>query len=276
MLLLRFGSRFLEYFSPQYLWLRGDANVRHNIGFGGELFWFLAPLIAFGLFAVFRHFRRQPHFRFLAAATLVYPTAACLTEDHMHSMRSIDGVIFWSLLAAVGARLLWQNKGVWRKLLFIILCAGFVESALYLQTYFGSKYQAYCRTYFQGELADALKYCFQHLGKDDVLYISNSTFCPHGPLVDSALKPFLYAYVLFYGKIDPQKYQQLGFPMDTVRLYENNAPKSGLLLRCNFRWLSPTEAQWVANDEPVPAGSTLVAHFPFLNSDLRFEVIRFP
>ena len=159
----RFGSRFVEYFSPQFLLVHGDSNVRHNIGFGGELFWFLAPLVVLGIFVVIRYFRRHPHYRFLAVGTLIYPSAACLTEDHMHSMRSINGVIFWALLAAVGARLLWQRKGAWRKLLVVIMCAGGVEITLYLRAYFGSAYQSSCRIFFQGELADALKYCFHHL-----------------------------------------------------------------------------------------------------------------
>lgn len=272
----RFGSRFLEYFTPQFLLVHGDSNVRHNIGFGGELFWFLAPLIVVGLFVVIRFFHRQPHYRFLALGTLIYPTAASLTEDHMHSMRSINGVIFWVLLAAVGARLLWLKRRAWRKLLLVILCAGSVEVVLYLRTYFGSRYQSSCRTDFQGELAEALKYCFHHLGENQVLYISDSTFCPHGPLINAELKPFLYAYVLFYGKIDPRKYQQTGFPMDPVRLYENNAPKPGLLLRCNYRWLSPTEAQWTLNVEPLPADSVLLTRIPLLNSYLQYEVFKIP
>jgi hypothetical protein len=255
LLVRRFGWRFLEYFSPQFLWWHGDSNVRHNIGFGGELFWFLAPLIVLGILVVIRGFRRQARYRFLALGTLVYPAAACLTQDHLHSMRSVNGVIGWVLLAALGARLLWQKNGPGRKLLLIILCAGTVEISLYLRTYFGVRYQAYCRSVFHGQLADALKYCFQHLSADQTLYISDSTFCPHGPIVNSRLKPFLYAYVLFYGKFEPAQYQRAGFPLGPVRLYEDAAPKPGLLLRCNFRWASPTEARWIRNAEPLPNGS---------------------
>jgi len=276
-LLQRFGSRLLEYFSPQFLFLRGDSNVRHNVGFGGELFWFLVPLLVIGLFAVVRFFRRQPQYRFLAAGVFVYPVAASLTEDHMHSMRCVNGVIVWSLLAAIGARLLWQKRGFWRKLLLVVLCGGAVEITLYLHAYFGSSYQATCRSYFQGELADALKYCFQHLNNNEVLYISKSTFSPHGSIVNAELKPFLYAYVLFYGHIDPRQYQQAGFPTDTVQLYTiKNTPRPGLLLRCNFLLLSPATLQWARNDEPLPPGSSLVTHFPYANSDIQFEVFRVP
>jgi 4-amino-4-deoxy-L-arabinose transferase-like glycosyltransferase len=274
--LQRFGSRFVEYFTPQFLLLHGDPNLRHNIGFGGELFWFLGPLIPIGLFVVIRFFRWQPHYRFLTIGTLVYPTAASLTEDHMHSMRSLNGVIFWILLAAIGTRLLWQKRAAWRDLLLVLMCVGNIEIALYMRAYFGPEYQSSCRDFFQGQLADALKYCFQHLSHDEILYVSDSTFSPHGSIVNAELKPFLYAYVLFYGKIDSRKYQQTGFPMDTVQLYENYAPKPGLLLRCNFRLLSITDPQWASNDEPLPSGSHLLARFPFPNPDLQFEVFKIP
>ena len=194
----------------------------------------------------------------------------------MHSMRSVNGVIFWILLAAIGARLLWQRRSAWRELLLVIMCAGSIEIALYLRTYFGSEYQSYCRSFFQGELGGALKYCFQHLGNDQVLYISRSAFSPHGSIVNRKLKPFLYAYVLFYGRIDPHKYQQTGFPMDTVQLYDGPAPKAGLLLRCNYYFLPQNNPQWVLNAEPLPAGNVLLISIPYGKSDTQFEVWRIP
>jgi hypothetical protein len=164
-----------------------------------------------------------------------------------------------------------------------------VELALYLRNYFGPGYQSSCRSVFQSELADALKYCFHHLDDDQVLYISDSTFSPYGSIVNAELKPFLYAHLLFYGKIDPRKYQQTGFPMDTVRLYDNNTPKPGLLLHCNFRLSSTTEQQrarfagdefvvdlFARNDEPLPAGSVLLTRIPFPDPDVQFEIFKIP
>ena len=116
----------------------------------------------------------------------------------MHSMRCINGVIFWILFGAVGARFLWQKRGIWRKLVLVVMCAATVEMPLYLLNYFGRSYQSYCRPFFCADLTEALKYSFHHLGHDEVLYISNSTLSPYGFIIDSKLKPFLYAHVLFY------------------------------------------------------------------------------
>lgn len=287
--LFEIATRYLDYFSPRFLFLTGDLQLRHHTGFGGELFWFTMPLISAGLYCLVRSFRTQPYYRFLALALLVYPAAAALTADRMHSMRCVNGLIPWLLLTMLGARWLWHKRGTWRKLLLLMLCAGSVEIVLYLQNYFGPEYQSSCRDVQQGQLADALKYCFQHLSQNEVLYVSDSTFSPHGWIVNAELKPFLYAYVLFYGKIDPRKYQQTGFPMDTVRLYDNNAPKPGLLLRCNFRLSSTTEPQrdrfagdkfvvdlYTVNDEPLPAGSVLLTRIPFPDPDVQFQVFKIP
>ena len=269
------ASRYLDYFSPRFLFISGDDTLRHHTGWGGELYWHLAPLILAGLYVVVRYWRRQPRYRIVLVGLLVSPVSAALTVDRMHSTRSAYGVIFWLLLAMLGARWLWQRKGLWRKLLLLMIGAGTLEIGLYLHNYFGA-YQARCRFAYQGELVEALKYCFHHLDDNQVLYISDSTFSPHGSMVNAELKPFLYAYVLFYGKIDPRKYQQTGFPMDTVRLYDNNAARPGLLLRCNYRWLSPTVAQWTPNVEPLPAGSVLLTRIPFQDLDLQYEIFKIP
>jgi 4-amino-4-deoxy-L-arabinose transferase-like glycosyltransferase len=282
----RFGSRFLEYFSPRFLFLSGDPIPRHHTGFGGELSWFLAPLIIAGLYAAIRFFRRRPQYRFLVLGTLIYPIAASLTTDRMHSMRCVNGVIFWLLLAAVGAQWLWQKKVIWQKLLLVVLCAGTIEISLYVHSYFGQRYQDFCRPYFQGELAEALKYCFQLLGKDERLYISTSAFSPHKSIIDAKLKPFLYAYVLFYGKIDPRQFQQAGLP-ESIRLYDPDEQlQPGLVLRCNFFYLPNNDPQWVPNAEPVPDGTVLLKTIPFAtvllktipfaDSGLQYDILRLP
>ena len=281
-LLQRFGSRFMEYFTPRFLLLHGDPIIRHNTSFGGELFRFLAPLILAGLFVTVRFFRPRPHYRFLAIGTLIYPTAASLTTDHMHSMRCINGVICWTLLAAVGARLLWQKRGIWRMVLLSATAAGILESGFYLHDYFGA-YQAQCRFAFQSELADALTYCFQHLRAREVLSICPSTWTAYKSTVDEHLKPGLYVYVLFYGKVNPRDYQRTGFPTESIRLYDSNAPRRGLLLRCNYflTWNGDVAGYAMPNTTAVPGNSIALRIIPFPTSrvdgnPVQYEILEIP
>ena len=59
-------TRYLDYFSPRFLFVTGDHELRHHTGFGGELFLFLLPLVLAGLYCLVGPSAAQPHYRFLA------------------------------------------------------------------------------------------------------------------------------------------------------------------------------------------------------------------
>ncbi len=230
--LYQFAVRYIEYFSPPFLWVTGDANLRHNTGFGGELFVFTVPLILAGLYCVIRLFRNQPHYRVLAVALATYPVAASLTVDRMHSTRCIDGVIPWLLLAMVGARALWRHRPTGGRLLVAIGVVGLVESSMYFADYFGP-YQTRCQTAFEAAFTDSLKYCFDRIRSNETLYVSGSVGTADDAFIDTDFKPSVYAQLLFYGKIDPSTYQHGGFSNTVVRPYLEQVDQPGLLLQCN-------------------------------------------
>ena len=258
-------SHYRDYFSPQFLFISGDQEVRHHTGHGGELYWCLAPLILTGLYVAIRYWRQRAFHRIILTGVLVSPVSAALTVDRMHSTRCVYAVIFWLLLAVLGAQWLWQRRGPWRKLLLFIVCAGALEMAVYMRDYFGA-YQTRDPQVFQTELTDAFEYCFAHLDAHQVLYISGSTYTPYGELINKELKPQLYVYPLFFGKIDPRIYQRTGLPADTVRLYDGHPLKPGLLLRSsNYYFRSPDGAGLVARPDvmPIPPNARLIKSIPF-------------
>ena len=267
----RVASRYLEYFSPQFLFLRGDANLRQHTGFGGELFGFLFPMLVAGLYCLVRRVRTQPSYRFLGLGLLVYPTAAALTEDHLHSGRCVNGVIFWVLTAAIGAHFLWQKRDIGRKLLVIACCAGVIEVAVYLKDYF-SGYQIRSRVAFGAPFTEALEDCFRTLDTSNTLYVSISAVGPLvGVNVNRDFKPMAYAHILFFGKIDPRVYQQSGIPRNRARLYEGMIDTPGLLLRASVRLVKPVQDKLVTVPEPKPIGAKLLETKP-VYGDIQYEV----
>ena len=253
--------RYLDYFSPQFLFFTGDHELRHHTGFGGELSLFIIPLILVGILHVLRFWRTQPHYRFLALALLVYPAAAALTIDRMHSIRCSNGVIAWLLLATVGARALWRLKRVGRKLLVVICAAGFIEGGAYFTDYFGP-YQTRCRKEFQTGFTEAIAYCFDRIDSHRVYYVSGSVGTTCSVSLDTDFKPFVYAYLLFYGRIDPRVYQHGGFSNTVVRPYLEEIDQPGLLLRCNYRpETQGTKFLAITNLESVPDRAKLLAIF---------------
>jgi len=258
----RVASRYLEYFSPQFLFLRGDANLRQHTGFGGELFRFLFPMVVAGLYCLVRRVRTQPSYRFLGLGLLVYPTAAALTEEHLHSGRCIDGVIFWLLTAAIGAHFLWQKRDMGRKLLVVACFAGVIEMALYLKDYFG-EYQIRSRGVFNAPFIEALEDCFRALDTSNTLYVSGSAVSPLvDAMVDKDFKPIIYADILFFGDIDPRVYQQSGIPKNRARLYEGTIDTPGLLLRANVTLVKHVQHELVEVHEPLPRDAKLLETKP--------------
>ncbi len=261
----RFAVRYIEYFSPRFLWVTGDTNLRHNTGFSGELFVFTVPLILAGLYCVIRLFRNQPYYRVLAVTLVTYPLAASLTVDRMHATRSINGVIPWLLLAMLGANVLWRHRLVGRKLLVVICAAGVLEVAAYFADYFG-RYQTRCPVAFHTAFTDSLKYCFHRIHSNETLYVSGSVGANCGASLDTDFKPFVYAFLLFYGKIDPSTYQRSGFSNTVVRPYLEQVDQPGLLLRCNYTaihtlTLEGPQYKAIPNSESIPDAAKLLVTF---------------
>jgi hypothetical protein len=236
-LMVSVTTRYLDYFSPRFLFITGDQQLRHHTGHGGELYWCLAPLILTGLYVAIRYWRQNALHRIVLVGILVSPVSAALTVDRMHSIRCVYAVIFWLLLAVLGASVLWRHRPVGRKLLLVICAAGLVETATYLADYFGP-YQTRCHGAFQTGFTDALDYCFSHIGSNQTLYVSGSVGVDGGAFINTDFKSFVYAHLLFYGKIDPWTYQHGGFSNTIIRPYLEEIDRPGLLLRCNY---TPTQ-----------------------------------
>ena len=99
----RFLANYFTYFSPSFLFVNGDANPRQNTEIGGMLLWVTVPLLVAGLLVCWQR-RRQPLIQFLAAAIVLGPIAAALTNNGTpHALRSSGMLPFLVALAILGA-----------------------------------------------------------------------------------------------------------------------------------------------------------------------------
>jgi MFS family permease len=272
----RIAARYVEYFGPQFLFFKGDTNLRQHSGHGGELFLFLMPMVLAGLYCLLRYSRTHPQYRFVSFGILLYPVAAALTNDHMHSGRSINGAIFWALTAAIGADFLWRKNVACRAVLFLCCIAGVLEGSLYMKDYFGN-YQVRCRPEFQADFTGALADCFQTLGDQETLYVSGSVLGSLRPPANWDFKPFCYADILFFGHIDPRVYVSSGIPKDRVCPYRGVIHNPGVLLRCNLQLVKPGRhgqlPDFEPNPEPIPRGAELTRVEP-TGGLMRYELYR--
>lgn len=271
--LLGILQRYLEYFSPNFLFISGDPVLRHNSGGSGELFIFLAPFVIAGIFCFYRDFFRNPYVIFATLAIVIYPLAAILTIDHMHGTRALNGTIPWMLLALVGADFAWRRKVKFRPIVIAVLCFSVIEVSYYFVNYFDG-YALKARNSFFASFVETVETSFANLGKDDTLYISSSFF--HHP-VDKEFKPVWYIYFLFLGNIHPAVYQKTGIPKEYIQPYEGKISRPGIFIRMNSVMTADDEGNPMAvlNTEPVPENSKLLRKIPLSEGSNRFfEVYR--
>ena len=128
----RFAGNYLTYFGPDFLFLTGDHNPRHNTQFGGMLLWVTLPLVLAGLVAAWRR-RTEPFIRFLLLGVLLAPVSAALTEESVpHAVRAAVTLPFLLVLAVEGIILLRERLGASRRPAYAIAAAVLaVQGALF-------------------------------------------------------------------------------------------------------------------------------------------------
>jgi 4-amino-4-deoxy-L-arabinose transferase-like glycosyltransferase len=96
-----FVMKYLGYFSPRFLLLAGDPNLRHHTGFGGELLPPTALLLPVAVVLLLRRSAlRDPFSGYVLAGIAMTPIAASLTMENYHSLRAFSMAPYMIVLSA--------------------------------------------------------------------------------------------------------------------------------------------------------------------------------
>jgi 4-amino-4-deoxy-L-arabinose transferase-like glycosyltransferase len=128
----RFVGNYLTYFGPDFLFISGDHNPRHNTQFSGMLLWVALPLLLAGLVAAW-HDRDHALVRFLILGLLAAPVSAALTEDGVpHALRAAVMLPFLLVLCVMGLVLVAEHAVRWRRYAYPLAGAAVaVQGALF-------------------------------------------------------------------------------------------------------------------------------------------------
>ena len=278
----RIISRYVEYFSPGFLFFAGDTNLRHCTGTTGELYIFMLPLIAIGLFVMLRYAKHNLYYRFALIGLLTYPFAAILTIDHFHSTRTVNGLPFWMLTAVIGAKfLISQNRKYkkikWKRVLYpsIFIFIGVMilwETGSYFEDYFNPhKYATRSRLHFLTPEVEAVRIGFENLAPGETLYLSRSFICDFYPNESP-----LYITLLFFGKINPDIYQKQGIPKKLVADYIGHVSSPGVLLRSTHYYYTIDKRGnrlLCKNIEYIPKSHKLISSLP-ITKRIHYQVYK--
>jgi 4-amino-4-deoxy-L-arabinose transferase-like glycosyltransferase len=96
-----FVRGYLLHASPNFLFFKGDSNLRHNIGKMGHLYKFEGIILIAGI--LFLILRREKKSMVLLWWLLLFPVASSLTYESIpHAIRSIYGLPAFQIVGAMG------------------------------------------------------------------------------------------------------------------------------------------------------------------------------
>jgi len=198
-----FTENYVSHFSSNFLFIKGDENLRHSVGLIGQLYWVQLPLILLGLFYLFRN--KTWNMGFIVGWLLLSPVAAGVTKATPHALRALPMVIAFSALAAFGLGSLLMNirslpfkKTVNREISFAVLLLG-----LGLTLFETTRFYDYYQHFYPKKTSQLWQYGYGEM----VDYIEGNKESYDQVIVTRDQgRPAMYYW--FYTKEDPRKVQE--------------------------------------------------------------------
>lgn len=206
-------AQWIGYFSPGYLFIKGDANPIHHPPGSGQLLWIemiLIPLAIFRILEDHLNFRRDVarKYRQVKKATRIVilwvilgALPAAMTKQDMGSanaMRSLINLPGWCILSAIGLDTVWVFFSHKTKRVFLIraitILIILMNAGITLEYYFWDYAREYARAFEYG-LEPVMHYVLEHEQKYNKIILTDWISQPH-------------IFALFYSRYPPDKFQE--------------------------------------------------------------------
>jgi len=190
----KFFSYYLQAFSPEFLFIKGDPNPRHSVNDFGMLPFVLVPCLLFGLYAacVEQNIKlKRANCLFLVWLLTASIAAALTVGGGNHATRLFLMLPPWLYFASLGIKYILSswNKLVFKGLLMLLVVAFIGEWTLYANQYF-FHYPRESWEFFDYGYREAGLYLKEHQSQYDQVFI------------DSAKTPPILS-ILYWLEIDP-------------------------------------------------------------------------
>ncbi len=212
---IMFVKNMITYYSPGFLFFKGDPLIRHSIRGFGQMHIFHLPFILIGIYMCIR--KNKLKNKLLLAWLLMFPVAGSLTfSEGGHASRVIAGLPLLIILSAYGLYSSWSYiRNNRRKLagVFIVLVALIItsNSVIYFYNYF-VKYPEYSGPDWLYGYREAVNYIEKVKDTYRNVYI-----------YDKPDRKTEYVNILFYNKYAPEKFQRDKFRGSKYRFIRMNA-----------------------------------------------------
>ncbi|MCX7920375.1 MAG: glycosyltransferase family 39 protein, partial [bacterium] len=107
-----FIKNYVTHFSPNFLFISGDSNLRHSVFGLGQLYLFEIPFLLYGIYILFR--QRTKFEQLLIWWVVLFPVPASLTYEGIpHALRTICAIPVFSIITAHAIDTLLQRVPVY-------------------------------------------------------------------------------------------------------------------------------------------------------------------
>ncbi len=192
-----FTENYLSHFTPQFLFISGAPHKQHSVQNMGELYFFQAPFLLFGLYLLFK---RKNRFRWLLISwiLLVNVPVATTNDSIPNALRTAIAASFYQILTALG---IWEVviwlKNKHRSLKISVFLLSMLILLFSLTYYFYQYYVVYPVNYsrdWQYGYQQAVDFVNKQADKYDLIVFTRHYGEPH-------------MFTLFYLNYPPALYQ---------------------------------------------------------------------
>lgn len=195
---------YIRALSPEFLFLKGDPNLRHSVVDRGEFYLFQMGLITLGIVFLVR-IKKKDNLILLAALIIISPIPSSITiGGGSHASRLIILLLPLTVVAAYGLLALINNfSKVWAKCLVgVLLILALINIPTYFHRYYND-WNVEGWRFWQYGYKEAMNYIKENDSKYSRIYFNNT------------YEPTLSRF-LFYYNYDPKTFQQQ-FDGDWIR-----------------------------------------------------------
>jgi len=250
---------YLDHFNLDFLFLTGDAPLRHHAVDMGLLYIWEAPFILLGILQLLKYQNSRILFWWFLAA----PAASALTTGTPHAVRALTYLPTYQIFTAVGLFHFYRNllpKLRFRYILSIGLSVLVVLNVFY-----------YLNSYYIHTPVEASA-DWQYGYKQAVVEIKNWE-----SQVDKVIMTYAYdqphVFILFYDRIDPLWYQKQWTGGEVMRFKR----KFGKYEFRPIDWARDKDLKntlIIGTPSEIPATENVVKEIKFLNGQIAFRVVK--
>ena len=185
-------SHYLDNFSPNFLFIKGDGNPRFSTQDLGQLYLWDLPFLIAGLLFLFQ--KKEGHYYLIPLILLIGIIPAGTARETPHALRIENSLPYFQIIIAYG---FWQiYKIIKQKRLFFVF-AGILlaTNALYFLHGLFTHYPREYSQEWQYQYKDSVSYVSQNKDKYDLISITNEVGRP-------------YIYYLFFTKHNPSDFRK--------------------------------------------------------------------